>query len=443
MLLAIYVLLHLATHSLSIAAHYPWIHYFLRPEMPVVHSASADSRGSIIVSTGDWFDGWFDWASGDYVYQYWSEGIFRICEGEIEGIECPANTFLLDTASDPTGTTWVLFASGSDYRTHLANAARRGGPESDTGFHWWRFPVLPSGTLSDYRLGYMSADSVVEVPDLSDGIPGRPERLISSPDGWFFLESGEWEDDVRTGNYLSWWRTDRLSHVQVLRVDRILPYGNVWGYPQFGSDVLAYFLFHYYHESDIRYGVLCIDPCSGQFGVIDYTSSPYLNSETEYFYIDALNIKWFATDDGLVRFDGETWARWTTENSGLPYNLVRQMLYDEVDGVYYVITQGNDVEGSYPYAFSTLSSTGESIGEPLDLPSSQYNLYHQSRIYRSAGNVFWLCPYRAGVVYSYDHKQVIEWQVADWLGPDTHVPYIGSTASGRTFCVDGYRVMIW
>ena len=435
----------LRSFALSQQRVYPWVYYFEQ----TIDCAFADAEGNVIVSTGDWGSGTYNWGTGDTTYWYSFKGMFRIREGEMEAIECPADTFVLDCATDSAGTTWVLFAEGQSYTEHTGEPPWRSGTgESDIGFRGWRFPIGPpgTGTLTDYRLGHIDNDELVELPGVTQSIPGTPARLSSGPDGCLYLESNEWDGNRVTAHFLSWWRTDSLPHVG-LQIDRILPYGNLWGYPEFGPDGLAYFLFYCYQDSSIRSGVLSVDPLTGQWHIFDDVSSPYLNSETEYFYIDPLNIKWFATDDGLVRFDGETWMCYTTENSGLPYNLVRQMVYDEIDDVYYIISQGNPAIGpfgarSYPYAFSTFAPDGECIGEPLDLPLSSDDLYYQSEIYETAQNVFWLSPFGTGVVYSYDHEQVVQWHVGDWF-PPAQVAYIGSTALGRTFCAVGSCVMIW
>ncbi len=120
------------------------------------------------------------------------------------------------------------------------------------------------------------------------------------------------------------------------------------------------------------------------------------------------------------------------------------MVYDETDDVYYVVSQHYDSRArDYYAAFVVLSSDGQRIGPPFELPHST-NLWIP-KVQRS-GRIWYLAPYATDdLIYSYDHTEIREWHLRDWVNVtgDIFDLYIGPTSHGRTFLVTRECVMIW
>ncbi len=163
----------------------------------------------------------------------------------------------------------------------------------------------------------------------------------------------------------------------------------------------------------------------------------------EYFHVDERNKRWFGTEDGPVLFDGGNWMRFMIENSSLPHNLVREISHDEIDDVYYVISSCKDEDyygdPEHAYAFSTFSSTGERLGEPL---------YHRSmaELHQGAGDIRYLMPrWQDGISYVYDHIDIRQYGIGDWIDSEYSLGqfYIGPTATGQTFLATDRFIMIW
>jgi ligand-binding sensor domain-containing protein len=50
--------------------------------------------------------------------------------------------------------------------------------------------------------------------------------------------------------------------------------------------------------------------------------------------IDSTNTKWFATDEGLARFQGNTWTVWDTTNSPIPYHFIQSIVKDKENKIW-------------------------------------------------------------------------------------------------------------
>ena len=128
------------------------------------------------------------------------------------------------------------------------------------------------------------------------------------------------------------------------------------------------------------------------------------------------------------------------------YDLVRQIAYDEIDDVYYVVSQYYDSAAQDCYgAFVALSSDGRRVGQPLNLPDSTDLWIPEAQ---RSGAVWYLMPYVTDdLIYSYDHIEIRRWHLRDWVtvGADTFDLSIGPTCDGRTFLALQLCscVMIW
>ncbi len=295
-------LFELPSGALCQQDEYPWVHYFQRPDFPKIQCAFADADGNVIASTGDWDDGYYDWSTGDAVHVYWSEGIFRIREDGIEGIECPASTLVLDFATDSAGRTWVLFGEGLDYRVHVDDP------------HWRRGLMLldsaaRSQAIANRRIGLIENGRVAVDDELTKTIPAEAFVMASDPQGRIYVMSQELRNNVSVEFFISWWQEDPSVSLHVLDLHDMLPNASVADYPQFGPDGLACFLVRCPISGHTEYALLALDPESGEHHVYFGADYPLLSSAIRWFHVDSMNIKWFGTEDGLVRFDGETWTR--------------------------------------------------------------------------------------------------------------------------------------
>jgi len=436
------------TPSAQAQSEYPWLYSF---ENPSLHFVFPDAEGNVIVSTGEWVrDYYYPWGEA---YDYVEGGLYRIREGEKDNIEAPENTYVRDAAVDGQGRAWIMFAEATSYVYYpdvLCPQNRGGSVLGDLGYGFARFPYFVSaesdGGLGERRFGTIEEGRLLVHPELGDAIPASAEGMCCDPEGRVFVMSQQWDSRARTGYFISWWQPGADQSVDVMDLWGAIPDAWLGGYPRFGPDGLAYFLVEYHRgDSDSEYAcaILALNPRTEEYELFDGTECLLLNCEPvrHSFYIDPFNTKWFGTEDGLIRFDGEACMRFTTQNSHLPYNRVRQMAYDEVDDVYYVISETKVAWDTFAM-FSTFSSTGQAIGEPFSMPSAG-SPWWTDEISRDAQGGVWLNPYNSDVVFYYDHEGVKRWTVADWLGEDAHVLYVSSTASGRTFCVGGGRVMVW
>ncbi|HUT03014.1 MAG TPA: hypothetical protein VM163_03900 [bacterium] len=435
------------------AADYPWVYYFERPDFPQIHCAFADTDGSVVVSTGDWLDTGYDWVTGDIVYYYRSAGLYRIICGTVEPIECPANTFVLDAAVDSEGTTWLLIAHGRNGYVETGSLA---GPTcADTlgsAVGYRNFGLY----LENYRFARLEGATVIEDKQITEAVPTTPITMCCDPWGRVYVFSWRWSDNrdiEERRSFVSWWSGGNPDDLHVSEISNILHGANMdyYGarYPAFGPDGLAYFVVGnaWDFAASTEYAVLCLDPKTQSWEVYDEQVCSLLGCAIRYFCVDSMNVKWFGTEDGLVRFDGQSWSRYTTGNTGLPHNLVRQIQYDQAEGVYYVVTQADP---QYRTAFSVLSPGGRLVGGPLSSPREGLPWY-LPQIYRDVRGTWWLLlppNYRATTtpydVYAYDGRGVFRWDSrVSFDRPDVHIGFIGSDAEGRDFCVGPTCVMIW
>lgn len=433
-----------ATHEL---ADYPSFHCFERPTHAHIHRAFYDGEGNLILATGDWDETY--WQPGLLVNYYWSTGVFRIDEEEEEALDCPSGTFVLDAAVDTDMRTWVLYGMGRDHITSDVSV-----PESAPNDYVWTGPhhgyrpwFYPLYDVTDRKVGLLTSGSLVEVPTITSAIPGEPIRLNSDQAGRKFMVSKAETASTDSGcdYFLSWWDDDAssLHTVNLSASGFVAQY--IYGFPSFGPDGRVY-VHSSGPECTGETALISIDTESFAWRVYRDTDLPLVSSHIEYFYIDGLGTMWFSTQNGLLRFDGQTWTTCSTANTGLPYNMVVQMAYDEVDDLYYVVTR-QDCGGGYESAFSVFTPGGRLVGGPLFFAATQYP-WNTPIICYDGRHAWWLCPFNTHAVYSYDHDRVTEWDVGDWIHPDALVGYIGSTSSGRGFCVAGSSsrpkcVMIW
>lgn len=332
--------------SAQAQSEYPWLYSF---ENPSFHFVFPDAEGNIIVSTGEWVrDYYYPWGEA---YDYVEGCLYRIREGEKDSIEAPENTYVRDAAVDGQGRAWIMFAEASSYVYYpdlLCPQSREGSVLGGFGYGFGRFPYFVSaeseGGLGDRRFATIEKGGLVEHPEVADAIPAWAEGMCSDLEGRVFVMSQEWDSRGRTGYFISWWEPGARQSVHVMDLWGAVPDAWLWDYPRFGPDGLAYFPVEYYRgnsDSEHACAILALNPRTEEYQLFDGTECPFLNSEPVgcSFYIDPFNTKWLGTQDGLVRFDGETWMRFTRQNSELPYNRVRQIAYDEIDEVYYVISE--------------------------------------------------------------------------------------------------------
>lgn len=430
------------------AIAYPWVYYFERPDMPYVHCAIADSEGNILAATGDW-NNTRGGPPGYYWREYWSRGIFLINEDRIEPVSCPENTYVWDCASDDRGTTWVLYGLAEDYLVEMIQATGapldgslgasrecRSAPDRD-----------PSGADSGLALGYIRESALVESPGLIDKVPPDVRSMCSDPRGRIFLIGCQWRDNVPFTFHITWGNLGDPASLKIFTLSDVVPGAHSPGYPaykpDFGPDGIMYLLLDWYLENPKRYGVLCLNPDNGDWQILDAETSPFLDSKIEYFHVDERNIRWFGTEDGLVLFDGQSWSRLTTDDGGLPHNIVRQIEYDPTDDVYYVVSSDRPedyyIKPSWTGAFTIFSTSGELLGEPLRVSSSVPELHLGS------ADIWYLLPrWQDGIIYAYDHEAIARYRLSDWV--DTTSPfvgYIGPTSDGRTFYFVSTCVMVW
>ncbi|MBN2207920.1 MAG: hypothetical protein JW759_01290 [Candidatus Coatesbacteria bacterium] len=444
-LILVSLLFIIATNTLSPprAGAYPWIHYFEWPLMSRICSAFADAEGSVIVSNGDWRmgPGW----PGYTEYTYCTDGILRINEDRIESISCPDDIFVFDYATDSTGRIWVLLATGIDYQKEMILSSNSTETGSDIGYRWGTYPTHPR--LQDHRLGYIDGMRLVECPEPTAAIRGELAFMRSDASGRIFVASWDWHDNVLYSFYITWGNPQDVASLKRFRLSGVVPDARSPGYPayypEFGPDGIMYLLFYWWLEDSKRYGVLCLNPDTEEWQILSAETSPLLDSKIEYFHVDERNRRWFGTEDGLVLFDGENWARFTTDNSGLPHDLARKIAYDAIDDVHYVISscKAEDYyeDPEHSYAFSIFSSTGEPLGQ---------SLYHSSiaELHQGAGDVWYLLlRWQDGIFYVYDHTSTREYGIRAWIDSEHLIGahYIGPTATGRTFLADDGVIMIW
>lgn len=313
--------------------------------------------------------------------------------------------------------------------------------DADFGFREFRHPFWPPNVVNR-RLAVLDETGLVELTELTEAIPGVPGIMSSDPQGRIFVVSWEMEGNRVLDDFLSWWEVENMGIVHTLSTSDIMPpWAGIRDYPIFGPDGLVYLLVCCL-DSSWKYAVLCIDPQTEEFHGYSRLDYPLLDSTIRYFYVDPMNVKWFGTEDGLVRFDGESWSRYTTANSALPHDLVVEMAYDEIDQVYYVVSHLREWEDREDYAaLSIFSQTGRRVGDPLYLRS-------RPRLHRGADDVWYLMTdYVNGTIYSYDHEQVRRWRLSDWIDIgllDHESYYVGQTRSGRTYCVPTTEaIIIW
>jgi len=432
---------------------YPWVHYFKRPDMPYIHCTFADEEGNVLVATGDWLNTRAGYPPGSWWQEYWSQGIFLINEDSIEPISCPKNLYVNDFAVDAGGRVWAMVRTGQDYFVDPNKRHSGFDRRFASGFQRPR-SASSSGSrmVVDGRLGYFVGNAFVDYTGLIDEIPYWATTLTSDAQGRLFLMSG-----VRSDEYhfyecaISWWDAEEPIEIHTFDFSDILPDAEVVGiptnlmgqYPVFGPDGLVYIPTVYSLDEESRTcGVLCLNPETEEWQLFCGGENPLLDSKLEYFYVDQMNRRWFCTEDGLVLFDGENWARLTTDNSDLPYDRIKLVVYDEIDEVYYV---GSAAEDWWQHpddyvAFSIFSPTGESMCEPLYMQGGP-------KLHRGAGGIWYLMPgWDDDLVYVYDHIAIREFRLRDW----TNIPeysawdhYIAPTATRRTYFANNYCVMIW
>lgn len=422
-------------------ADYPWVYYFKRPDMAEIHTAFPDGDGRVIVATGDWRD----WHSvpGYNVWEYFSTGVYRIDGANIEDLNFPANSYVFDGALDSEGRLWILIGEGQDdWDKQYGNAALKC---LASGFNYYRSGAGPINVVNR-RLCVLEECGLVECSELTEAIPGEARWMGADPHGRIFVLS-----ELRDGyNILdtcfSWWEADAPQVVHTAVMSEVFAQRiGMSGYPFFDRHGCLYTVV--ISEPDdpgdiYDYAVIRFNPDTFEWHLFDENESEFLDSAIAHFFIDPMDVKWFGTGDGLVRFDGENWSRFTTENSQLPFNVVVEMAYEEQDDVYYVISQERWEYGDYDGAFSIFSSTGQLCGAPVGFSPPAYSLPWRW-IFKDSNGVWWLHVRHTNTVYSYDHRRVMQWDVEDWTDSSDAVGYIGGTASGRTFAVCAKWLMIW
>lgn len=439
---------------------YPWLYYL---DYPGIHCAFADAGGDLIVSTGDWRR--VDSEPGWYEYDYLDGALYLINEDHIDTLLTPEDFFLVEGVADAAGKTWVVIGEGLNwsYRPGKQIAELDGaqvGPHF--GYQQWQYRWNPGSAVRNREFALVTDGHLAKCPELTDAVPGETRMLNVDPTGRIFAVSWAQVRDGYIADFaVSWWEPIPPYLVQVLSLaDTSIPDAVVVDYPQFGPDGLAYVLTCNWSDASKESAVLCIDPASKQWHVYGHLEYPLPYSGIEYFYVDPMNVKWFGTTDGLVRFDGESWNRFDTRNSNLPHNLVLQMAYDEVADFYYVISKGQVSTWDFEAACSTMSASQEftsvhtmaASSYPWDVPT----------IFQHESGTWWLSPpLDRYSIYSYDHRRVVEWDFRDWLpvfywellsqyydfstyeSMATGGRLAGPTGGGRTFCVTRTSVLVW
>ncbi len=428
---------------------YPWIHYFQRPEMPRIHCAFADPEGNVIVATGDW-DNTRAGYPGTYWHEYWSEGIFLINEDCIETIRGPANLYVNDFAVGAGGRVWAMVRTGQDYMVETAALDRAAeaqcGPESVFS---QRGGSSSGSIVVDGRLAYLVDGALVEYPGLIDEIPYWATTLTSDAQGRLFLMSGVRPDEYHFYECaLSWWDGEEPIEIHTFDFSDIIPDAEMVGqYPVFGPDGLVYIPTLYSLDEESRTcAILSLNLETEEWQLFTGAENPLLDSKLRYFYVDQMNRRWFGTEDGLVLFDGENWARFTTINSNIPYDRVIEIDFDNLSDCYYVLCReaGATGPGGWPRrALTILHSNGQFCDPPFHFDG----LWVSSpgdHVFRDCRDVWWFQHIaESSIVYSYDHQQVMTWDTRDWIEDSLGGDYIGSTANGRNFSVESKWIMIW
>ena len=425
-------------------SRYPWMYH-----SSSIQCSFADGNGNLMVATGYWEAQ--EWPQGTF-YCYREGGLYRIDGDVVETIRVPENIYVWDGTTDARGISWITFSeAGSwwDYgdRTGSLDATPTLGGQ--IGYRRIRYPSAPGalfhGALGATRLGRIDGPNLLEWSGFTDLIPGQALMMRSSPRGQVFVVSEAIDGNETTESFVSWWTDTPTDCHTVTLSDPFQTRAVPRDYPQFGQDGFAYLLCTYSRADRWQYGVLCLNPETEQCDVYGAPDSPFLDSMITFVYVDALNLRWFGTEDGLVRFDGENWTRLTTEDNKLPYNYIIQMLYDEIDAAYYVTSKSDS--GSHAALTVLSASTGEPIGDSFVMPSIGDSPY-RTELYRGAMDTFWLAPNKADVAYSYDHDRVGCWNIHDWVDLP-YVLYIGSYSPARMYCVFGEGaehmrcIMIW
>jgi len=403
-------------------ADYPWVYYFERPDMAEILTAFPDDGGGIIVATGDWRD----WHSvpGYNVWEYLSTGVHRIDCGTVDELNFPANSYVFDGAFDSEGKLWILIGEGRDFYIKQYGSFLSKG--SNSGFNYYR-GAGPANVV-DRRLAVLEGSRLVMRPDLTEAIPGEARWMGADPQGRIFVLS-----ELRDGynildTYFSWWEADAPQVVHSAVMSEVFTQRiGMSGYPFFDRHGSLYMIVISTADdvSDVwKYTVVSFRPDIGEWHVYDESESQFLDSPIAHFFIDPMDVKWFGTEDGLVRFDGENWSRFTTENSQLPFNVVAEMAYDEHDDTYYVISQERWEYGDYDGAFSVFSSIGELKGGPIDFLPPAKSIARRL-IFQDPNGIWWLRVPNTGTIYSYDHEQIIRRDSEDWVNSAYHVRHIG------------------
>ncbi|MBN1593995.1 MAG: hypothetical protein JW941_12195, partial [Candidatus Coatesbacteria bacterium] len=423
------------TTSLGRAGDYPWTYYFDRPEMPEIHCASVDACGNVVVSTGDWKN--TQWFGTSWWHEYWSEGMFLLHDGDIREIQCPENTNVQDCATDSAGTTWILLYRATGYYEETSSCGK--GPVS-----------LYSGKESictNPRVAMLEDDRLVVDDDLTASIPSNPWVVISDPEGRrVFVISQERGEPDTYKYFVSWWATEEPRFVHVHEVPDTFTHiiwAASWGQgfaPRFGPDDLVYF-FAANARGWKADAIMRLDPDTWQWSICSGMDYPLLDSVILDFYVDPMNVKWFGTEDGLVRFDGETWTRYTSQNSALPFDEVQKIAFDSIDRRYYVISRGR-MDSMYYTAMSYLDIDGEFSPHSDYFSPMTYKLVTQPRLIHDALDAWWYHPPSGNIVYYYDHERLMAWQTDGWSTSGS-LRYMGCLSSGRRFAMSTTCVMIW
>jgi len=380
-------------------ADYPWVHYFERPDSARIHTAFPDGDGGIIAATGDWRD----WHSvpGYNVWEYFSTGVYRINCGTVEELTFPANSFVFDGAYDSEGKLWILIGEGRDLWIKQYGPSLSKG--SNSGFNYYRSGGGPANVV-DRRLAVLEGIRLVEHPELTEAIPGDAFWMGSDPQGNIFVLSELRDGSSILDTFVSWWEADVPQAVHTAAMSEAFTQRlGISRHPFFDRNGSLYMIVISEADdpSDIyKYTVISFNPGTLEWHIYDENNSEFLDSTITHFFIDPMDIMWFGTEDGLVRFDGQNWCRFTTENSQLPFNVVVEMAYDEQDETYYVISQERWDYGDYEGAFSIFSSGGEPRGGPIRI-SPPLGWLRWRWIWRGSDGIWWMRLRNGGAPMGY------------------------------------------
>lgn len=118
------------------------------------------------------------------------------------------------------------------------------------------------------------------------------------------------------------------------------------------------------------------------------------NSVLDNFRTNAIHVRdgiaWIATEGGLARFDGANWELWTTQNSGLPNDRVRDIAFDSYGHMFCSTASGGlaHYDGNW-----WTNWTSNNSGLPDNYPRS---------LLIAPGNQVWICNTSNGVTV-FDH----------------------------------------